>query len=97
MPARPHQRTCPAGGVRELDAGRRRDILVVPLTFVTGCADAIGFLALGGAFASVMTGNLVLLGLSGGSGRGQLALTSSSAIASFIIGLLLGARIAGAP
>ena len=43
------------------------------LTFLTGCADAIGFLALGGAFASVMTGNMVLLGLSAGRGDADLA------------------------
>jgi len=45
---------------------RRRHSLVVVLTFDTGCADATGFLALGGAFSSVMTGNMVLLGLSAG-------------------------------
>jgi len=39
---------------------RRRHALVVVLTFVTGSADATGFLALGGAFSSVMTGNMVL-------------------------------------
>jgi hypothetical protein len=33
---------------------RRRHSLVVVLTFVTGCADATGFLALGGALSSVI-------------------------------------------
>ena len=74
---------------------RRRHALVVVLTFLTGSADAIGFLALGGAFSSVMTGNMVLLGLSAGRGDGDLALTSACAIASFITGVLAGAHVAG--
>lgn len=74
---------------------RRRHALVVVLTFLTGSADAVGFLALGGAFSSVMTGNMVLLGLSAGRGDTDLALTSGCAIASFITGVLAGARLAG--
>ncbi|WP_328382322.1 DUF1275 domain-containing protein [Micromonospora zamorensis] len=74
---------------------RRRHALVVVLTFLTGCADAIGFLSLGGAFASVMTGNMVLLGLSAGRGDAELALTSGCAIVSFIVGVLAGARVVG--
>ncbi|WP_052744960.1 YoaK family protein [Micromonospora sp. HK10] len=77
------------------DLARRRQALVVVLTFLTGSADAIGFLALGGAFSSVMTGNMVLLGLSAGRGDADLALTSGCAILSFIIGVLAGARLAG--
>ncbi|MGW5558213.1 YoaK family protein [Micromonospora sp. NPDC003944] len=74
---------------------RHRHALVVVLTFLTGSADALGFLALGGAFASVMTGNMVLLGLSAGRGEAELALTSGCAIASFIVGVLAGARVVG--
>ncbi|MFF5180642.1 YoaK family protein [Micromonospora sp. NPDC000316] len=74
---------------------RRRQALVVVLTFLTGCADAIGFLALGGAFASVMTGNMVLVGLSAGRGDPALALTSACAILSFVVGVLAGARVVG--
>jgi len=67
----------------------------VILTFVTGCADATGFLALGGAFSSVMTGNMVLLGLSAGTADTKLATNSGLAIASYIVGVLVGARVAG--
>jgi uncharacterized membrane protein YoaK (UPF0700 family) len=74
---------------------RRRHALVVALTFVTGCADAMGFLSLGGAFSSVMTGNMVLLGLSAGRADLALASTSAAAIASFVVGVLVGAHIAG--
>lgn len=75
---------------------RRRHSLVVVLTLGTGCADATGFLALGGAFSSVMTGNMVLLGLSAGHTEAALAITSGSAILSYVVGVLLGAHIAGA-
>ncbi|MEV4495374.1 YoaK family protein [Micromonospora arborensis] len=74
---------------------RRRNALVVVLTFLTGSADAIGFLSLGGAFSSVMTGNMVLLGLSAGRGEAELAVTSGCAIISFIVGVLAGARVVG--
>ena len=77
--------------------GSDRHALVVVLTFVTGCADAIGFLALGGAFSSVMTGNMVLLGVSAGTTDGALASASGGAIASYVMGVLLGSRIAGVP
>ncbi|MBO1755510.1 YoaK family protein [Allobranchiibius sp. CTAmp26] len=76
--------------------GRRRHALVVGLTFVTGAADAMGFLMLGGAFSSVMTGNMVLLGLSIGDQRPALAVTSGTAIISYVVGVILGARVAGA-
>jgi len=69
----------------------------VVLTFVTGCADAMGFLSLGGAFSSVMTGNMVLLGLSVGRADLSLGLTSAAAIASFVVGALVGAHVAGVP
>ena len=78
-------------------AARRRHALVVMLTFVTGSADAMGFLALGGAFSSVMTGNMVLFGLSAGAADSELALTSGGAILAFVVGLLVGARLAGSP
>jgi len=62
---------------------------------LTGCADTTGFLALGGAFPSVMTGNMVLLGLSAGTADTKLATNSGLAIASYIVGLLVGAHVAG--
>jgi len=71
--------------------------MVVVLTFATGAADALGFLALGGAFSSVMTGNMVLLGLSAGSADREMAITTGSAILAFVVGLLVGAKVAGAP
>ena len=40
-----------------------RDILVAILAFAAGSTDALSFFALGGAFASFMSGNTVTLGL----------------------------------
>ena len=96
-PARDAPSSAPAPTPASADLLRRRQALVVVLTFVTGSADAMGFLALGGAFSSVMTGNMVLLGLSVGQADAELALTSAAAIGSFIVGVLVGAHLAGVP
>ncbi|MDH2442612.1 YoaK family protein [Amnibacterium sp. CER49] len=75
----------------------RRHALVVALTFVTGTVDALGFTDLGGAFSSVMTGNMVLLGIRSASGSWLEAGHAGLAILSFVLGVLGGARIAGHP
>jgi uncharacterized membrane protein YoaK (UPF0700 family) len=74
---------------------RLRDGAAVALAVTSGATDAIGFLALGGAFTSVMTGNLVLLGLSMGRADGALAARIAVAILFYIAGSALGARVAG--
>jgi uncharacterized membrane protein YoaK (UPF0700 family) len=73
----------------------RRHALVVVLAVVSGATDAIGFLGLGGAFTSVMTGNMVLLGLGAGTGDGRLVAHAALAIAAFVVGCVIGARVAG--
>src|SRR5690348_1395259 len=72
----------------------RRDLLLVVLTVTTGCADATCFLHLGQAFASVITGNLVLLGLSAAKGTGAIAANSGIALGGYAAGVLAGAPIA---
>jgi uncharacterized membrane protein YoaK (UPF0700 family) len=81
----------------ERRAASLRDLLVVALAVTSGATDAIGFLALGSAFTSVMTGNLVLLGI--GAAHGDLTALglTATAIASFVVGAALGARLAGTP
>ncbi|MHB8379066.1 MAG: YoaK family protein [Acidimicrobiales bacterium] len=74
---------------------RKRDALVVLLTLVTGSIDAIGFTRLGGVFTSVMTGNMVLLGVAAGKGDVSLALHTGIAFLGFVVGSLVGARVAG--
>jgi uncharacterized membrane protein YoaK (UPF0700 family) len=76
---------------------RLRQTLVVALAVVSGATDAIGLLALGGAFTSVMTGNMVLLGVAASSADGHLAASSGLAILAFCAGAALGARLAGVP
>ena len=75
----------------------RRDALVVALAVATGGMDAIGFIAMGGVFASVMTGNLVLLGVSVGHRSGSLAAHVGVALAGYIVGVVAGAIVAGRP
>jgi uncharacterized membrane protein YoaK (UPF0700 family) len=69
--------------------------LVLVLAAVSGITDASGFLHLGGAFSSVMTGNLVLVGLGTGTGDAALAGTSGVAVIAFIAGCIVGGRLAG--
>ncbi|HEY6758127.1 MAG TPA: YoaK family protein [Baekduia sp.] len=83
----------PSGGV----SLARRHALVVVLAVVSGATDAVGFLGLGGAFTSVMTGNMVLLGLGAGTGDGRLVAHAGLAIAAFVAGCVVGARVAGTP
>jgi uncharacterized membrane protein YoaK (UPF0700 family) len=71
-----------------------RDSLVVLLTLTTGAVDAVSFLALGNVFSSVITGNLVLLGLAAGTGRPELAVHSGVAIAGYVAGVAAGAPLA---
>jgi uncharacterized membrane protein YoaK (UPF0700 family) len=82
--------------ISALDSGRRlRARLVVILAVTSGATDAIGFLALGSAFTSVMTGNLVLLGVGAADRNLSAVVLVSVAIASFMVGAAVGARTAG--
>lgn len=65
------------------------------LAVLSGSTDAIAFLALGGAFTSVMTGNLVLLGVGASTGDGELALSVGGAVLAFCLGAALGTVLAG--
>lgn len=78
-------------------AARERARLVVVLALASGATDAIGFLALGSAFTSVMTGNMVLLGVGTAAWDLALVLSCVVAIVSFMAGAAIGARVAGNP
>ncbi len=71
--------------------------LAVALTFGTGAMDVASFTRLGGVFSSVMTGNLVLLGLAAARPSGELAAHTASAFAGYVTGAALGTWIAGSP
>jgi uncharacterized membrane protein YoaK (UPF0700 family) len=74
-----------------------RQACMVLLAVNSGGLDAVGFTALGGAFTSVMTGNMILLGVSLATANRALAVRSILALACYMAGTFLGARIAGAP
>ncbi len=75
-------------------AAGTRDALVVLLTVTTGVVDAASFLALGSVFSSVITGNLVLLGVAAGTGGATLAIHSGVALAGYAAGVAAGAPLA---
>lgn len=64
------------------------------LCVVSGSLDAISFLAFGEAFSSVMTGNVVFVGVAAGNGAGRLALSCGVAIVGYIAGVWVGSRLA---
>lgn len=70
---------------------RMRDVLLVILAVTTGATDATAFERLGHAFASVITGNLVLLGISAVSHGGSQALFSGCALAGYVLGVFIAA------
>lgn len=74
---------------------RRGGALIVVLTAVSGAVDAVGVVSLGGAFTSVMTGNMVLSGI--GAARGETAqlATPVGAIVCYLLGCVLGSRVRG--
>jgi uncharacterized membrane protein YoaK (UPF0700 family) len=68
-------------------------MLVALLAMTAGATDAISFLGLGGVFSSVMTANLVLLGLSAGERSGFLAAHAASALGGYVAGALAASRL----
>lgn len=67
------------------------------LAVLSGATDAIGFLALGSAFTSVMTGNMVLVGVAAGTHDTSALGLVATAIAAYVVGVGLGSRVAGQP
>jgi uncharacterized membrane protein YoaK (UPF0700 family) len=68
-------------------------VLAVLLTIGTGATDVASFTRLGDVFTSVMTGNLVLLGLAIGQLSGALATHAVIAFAGYMTGVAIGARL----
>jgi uncharacterized membrane protein YoaK (UPF0700 family) len=71
-----------------------RDGLVTVLALTSGAVDATSFLALGQVFSSVMTGNLVLLGVAAGNHNATQAIHAGVAIAAYAAGVLAAAPLA---
>jgi uncharacterized membrane protein YoaK (UPF0700 family) len=81
---------------RKLALVTRTNLLIL-LTIVTGATDATAFVRLGNVFTSVMTGNMVLLGLAIGKGDLSPAVHVAFALLAYVCGAMLGGRIAGHP
>ena len=70
--------------------------LLLTVTLVTGLVDALSYLLLGHVFVANMTGNVLFLGISIG-GAGEFSATGSfTGLAAFVLGGLIGGRIANA-
>jgi uncharacterized membrane protein YoaK (UPF0700 family) len=73
-----------------------RPVFLLALTAVAGWVDALSFLALGKVFTSFMSGNWLFLGIGAGTGDGGLAVRAGTAMAAFVAGGAVGARLLGA-
>ena len=71
-----------------------KTLIAIALTFVSGAMDVASFTRLGDVFTSVMTGNIVLLGLA--VARGSLTLASHTlvSIAGYVTGVAAGTWVA---
>jgi uncharacterized membrane protein YoaK (UPF0700 family) len=74
--------------------GAIRDSRVVLATVTTGAVDAVTFLFLGKVFSSVITGNLVLLGVSAAIHSSSQAIHTGAALAGYAAGVAVGAPLA---
>jgi uncharacterized membrane protein YoaK (UPF0700 family) len=74
--------------------GAVRDSRIVLATVTTGVVNAVTFLFLGKVFSSVITGNLVLLGVSVVVHSSSEAIHGGVAIASYAAGVAMGAPLA---
>jgi len=86
----PREPTPPFAGVAPSE--RRRDALLIGLTFAAGVVDAVSYLGLGQIFTANMTGNVVFLALAVGEGNLPTALHSVAALIAFSLGALAAGR-----
>jgi uncharacterized membrane protein YoaK (UPF0700 family) len=80
--------------VQEAHQERMLPVLLYLFTAVTGLVDAISYIALGHVFTANMTGNVVFLGFAMAGVPGLSALGSLTALAAFLVGALIGGRLA---
>lgn len=79
-----------------MDSRPKRQIMTliaIALTFGSGAMDVASFTRLGNVFTSVMTGNIVLWGLSAARGSLSLAGHTAVSIAGYITGVAMGTWI----
>ena len=84
----------PEGAERGADpVARALTAISVLLTIGTAATDVACFTRLGGVFASVMTSNLVFLGLSAARHSGALAGRASVSVAAYVLGVAAASRL----
>jgi uncharacterized membrane protein YoaK (UPF0700 family) len=71
----------------------RREVLVVLLTAAAGATNVLSLTGLGGVPASIMTANLVLVGLSITRHEGALGWHAGAALAGFVVAVFLTSRL----
>jgi len=74
--------------------GPLRTPVLFGLAAVTGIVDAVCYLAFGHVFTANMTGNVVLLGFAVAGAEGLSVSRSLTALGAFLIGAVLGVRLA---
>jgi uncharacterized membrane protein YoaK (UPF0700 family) len=67
--------------------------LVGLLTFTSGCVDVVTLMAIGGAFTSVITGNLIFIGRAIGTQSLSPAVHAILAVAGYVLGVAAGSRL----
>ena len=80
--------------MQEARQERILSLLLYLFTAVTGLVDAVSYIALGHVFTANMTGNIVFLGFALAGVPGVSALRCLTALAAFLIGALIGGRLA---
>jgi len=80
--------------MQETRQERRLPQLLYLFTAVTGLVDAVSYIGLGHIFTANMTGNIVLLGFAFAGVPGLSALRSLTALAAFLVGAVIGGRLA---
>src|SRR2546428_3829039 len=68
--------------------------VLVGLTAVTGLVDAVSLLGLGHVFTANMTGNVVFLGFAVAGAPGVSVTRSLTSLVAFLVGAVLGGRVA---
>ena len=63
------------------------------LTFTSGCVDVVTLMMIGGAFTSVITGNLIFVGRAIGTTSLTPAVHAILAIIGYIVGVAAGSRL----
>lgn len=74
---------------------QHRRVFLIGLTAAAGWLDALAFLHLGRVFISLMSGNLVFVGIGAGNGEGGLVGRAGAVLVAFLAGTAAGARLTG--